>query len=803
LKILYSWLKEFIDTRLSPAQIREALTMAGVEVSSCRFLGEGLDNVVTGRILEKRTHPNADRLSLCRVTDGSSEYGIVCGARNMKAGDAVALAKVGAVLPNGAEIKKAKIRGHQSEGMLCSEQELKLAEESAGIMILPEDTPLGRPLADALGLADWLLEVEITPNRGDCLSVLGVARELASITGEKVTLPEIPVRMEPPPPVDRLVSITLSAPALCPRYSARVVTGVRVGPSPDWMQRRLTLCGIRPINNIVDITNYMLLEAGQPMHAFDLDRLKGPCIDIRAPEEPMVFTTLDGVERGIDPGMLLIWDADGAIAVAGVMGGQNSEVTDKTTRVLFESAHFDPASIRRTSRRLGLASESSYRFERGVDPGGTLYAADRAVSLLSRFTTLTVARGAIDLVGEPLNYRKIPFRPARASRVVGREYPEDRCREIFGRLSFPSTEVTPGSWEVTVPTYRFDIEREIDLIEEVARLSGYDGIPTTYPEAKSPGFSEDDRFVDLTEKACDYLRAHGFHQAVNFSFVSGRKWERLGGLLGFDTADAVRIKNPISDDTTLMRPHLLTGLLQNVADNARRFVEDVRLYEAGKAYGNKYLTGHFEDPRMGMILCGRRLPSAWDGGSVPADFYDVKGVMEGILLHLGAGPLHTVPTRLRPFFEEGKAADILLQGEVIGWFGTVRRELLAEYEVAGPVFYGELRLKAATDTPPSVGMYRPVAKFPPVFRDVACVFPETVPVGDILSMVREIAPEIHEAVVFDVFMGEKIGSGNKSVGIRVKFQPSDRTLTEADVHSIHTKVVDLLENRFGGRIRTT
>jgi len=803
LKILYTWLKEFIDTRLSPAQVQEALTMAGVEVSSCRFLGDGFDQVVTARILEKNPHPNADRLSLCRVTDGSIEYGIVCGAKNMKAGDAVALAKVGAVLPNGVEIKKAKIRGYASEGMLCSEQELKLAEESAGILILPEDVPAGLPLADALGLSDWLLEVEITPNRGDCLSVLGVARELASVTGEKVVLPETPVRMDPPPPIDSVVSITLSAPELCPRYSARAVRGVRIGPSPDWMRRRLTLCGIRPINNIVDITNYILLELGQPMHAFDLDQLGGPHIDVRAPEETMTFTTLDGVERRIDPGMLLIWDADGPVAVAGVMGGRNSEVTERTTRVLFESAHFAPASIRRTARRLGLSSESSYRFERGVDPAGTLYAADRAVAVLSRYTPLTAVRGAIDQGGAPKELRKVPFRPSRASRIVGREYSEDDCREIFGRLSFPVIELGPGAWEVTVPAYRFDIEREIDLIEEIARLSGYDGIPTTYPDAKAPDFSVDDRFVDVTERACDYLQAHGFHQATNFSFVSGRKWERLAGVLGFDSGDAVWIRNPISEETTLMRPHLLTGLLQNVADNVRRFLEDVRLYEAGKAYGRSYLDGHFEEPRLGVILCGRRLPSNWDGASVPVDFFDAKGVLEGVLSHLGCGPLHVVPTRQRPFFEEGKAADLLLEGQAIGWFGAVRRELLSEYEIAMPVFYGEIRLQAAAAAPRPVGTYRPLPKFPPVFRDVACVFPAEVPVGDVLSLVREIAPEIQEATVFDVFTGEKIGKGSKSVGIRVKYQPADRTLTDADVHSIHTKIVDLLENRFGGRIRTT
>ncbi|MEW6721539.1 MAG: phenylalanine--tRNA ligase subunit beta [Thermodesulfobacteriota bacterium] len=802
MKITYSWLKEFIDTRLTPAQVQEALTMAGVEVSACRFLGEGFDNVVTAKILVKGPHPNADRLSLCKVTDGASEYGIVCGAKNMQAGDVVALAKVGAVLPNGVEIKKAKIRGHASEGMLCSEQELKLAEESAGIMILPADTSLGMPLADALGLSDWLLEVEITPNRGDCLSVLGVARELASITGEKLVLPETPIR-EDGPPVESLATIALSDRELCPRYSARVVTDVKIAPSPGWMQRRLALCGIRPINNVVDVTNYMLLELGQPMHAFDLDRVRGSRIDVRAPSEPMRFTTLDGAERKIDPGMLLIWDGGGAVAVAGVMGGLNSEVTEETTRVLFESAHFDPASIRRTSKRLGLASESSYRFERGVDPAGTLYAADRAVSLLARIGQATPAKGFLDEGRSSGFSRKVRFRPSRAGRIVGTNYPPEQCGRIFERLSFTFETVAEGEWEVTVPSCRFDIEREIDLVEEVARLSGYERIPTTYPESIAPEFSADDRFVDLAEKACDFLRANGFHQAVNFSFVSGRKWERLGKLLGFDAGDAILLKNPISEDTTLLRPHLLTGLLRNAADNTRRFVEDVRLYEIGKSFGKCHVAGHFEEARLAVILTGQRLPSNWSGGGAPADFYDIKGIVEGLLRHLGAGPLYAVPTYRRPFLEEGKAADLLAQGDCVGWFGAVRKELLSEYEIPGPVFFGEIRLHAATANPPPVGIYRPLPKFPPVFRDLACVFPAEIPVGDVLALVRETAPEIEDAVVFDVFTGEKIGKGLKSVGIRVKLQPSDRTLTDADVNSIHTKIVDLLENRFGGRIRTT
>jgi phenylalanyl-tRNA synthetase beta chain len=801
-KILYSWLQEFVDTRLSPAGIQEALTMAGVEVSSCRFLGEGLDAVVTARILEMGPHPNADRLSLCSVTDGTDTFGVVCGARNMKAGDAVALAKVGARLPNGIEIRKTKIRGQASEGMLCSEQELKLAEESGGILVLPPDTPPGKPLAAALGLSDWLLEVEITPNRGDCLSVLGVAREVASVTGEKVALPDASFPEEGEP-IGSLVRIEVSDPELCPRYTARAVTGVAIAPSPEWMRRRLSLCGIRPINNVVDVTNYLLLEAGQPMHAFDLDRLRGRRIDVRAPREALTFVTLDGAERRIEPGMLLIRDDSGPVAVAGVMGGQNSEVAGETTRVLFESAHFAPSSIRRTSRRLGLASESSYRFERGVDPSGTAYAADRAVALLSRMAPLTVAKGRIDVGGEGSFARKVPFRPARAGRVVGREYSREACREVFTRLSFPVAERDPGEWEVTVPPHRFDIEREIDLVEEVARLSGYDGIPTTYPEAKAPEFSEDDRLVDGIESAREFLRGRGFSEAVNFSFVSGRRWEKLADSLGFDPEGAVRLRNPISEDATIMRPHLLSGLLQNVADNVRRFAEDVRLFESGKAYGKEYAEGHYEEQRLGVILCGRRLPAGWSGGPVPVDFYDLKGAVEPLLLHLGAAPLHFVQSRMRPFLEEGKTADILRDGEVIGWLGAVRRELLSEYEVAGPVFYAEIRIQAAMAAGPTAGAYRQIPKFPPVFRDVACVFPSGVPVGDVLAMIREAAPEVEEASVFDVFTGEKIGEGKKSVAIRVKLQPEDRTLTDSEVHSIQTKIVNLLENRFGGRIRTS
>ena len=800
MKVLYSWLKEFVDTRLSPREIQDALTMAGVEVSACRYLGEGMEDVVVARILEIGPHPGADKLSLCRVADGAAEYRIVCGARNMNAGDTVAFARVGAKLPGGMQIGKAKIRGQVSEGMLCSEQELGLAEESPGIMILPGDMALGIPLAPAIGMDDWLLTVEITPNRGDCLSVIGVAREIAAVTGEKIVLPEASFA-ESGPPIEEIATVTVTDQDRCPRYSARVVTDVTIAPSPDRIQRRLALCGVRPINNIVDITNYLLLELGQPMHAFDLDRLAGNRIDVRTSGIPRTFRTLDGTAREILPEMLLIWDAERPVAVAGVMGGENTEVLPTTRRVLFESAHFAPPSIRSTGRRLGLSTESSYRFERGVDPAGTMYAADRAIALLGGFADLKVATGSFDIGGDREFRRTVSFRPARAGRIIGRSYSDRECADVLARLGFPAKE-QGKTWEVTVPAHRFDIEREIDLVEEVARLSGYDTIPTTYPESGAPEFSRDDLFVAEMERVSEFLRTQGFSQAINFSFVSGKEWERHAAILGFDPSDAMRLSNPISEDTTIMRPHLLMGLLRNVQTSIRRFLDDIRMFEVGKAFGKSFTEGHFEEPRLAFVQYGRRMPGHWSGGDDPVDFYDAKGVADSVLCLLRCGPFHFVPAASRPFLDPGKSSEILKDGEVIGWVGAVRRELLSALEIPGPTIYAEIRIGKAISSPAAV-RYRAIHRFPPVFRDIACVFPVRVPVGDVLTMVRELAPEIREAEVFDVFTGEKIGAGRKSVAFRVRIQAEDRTLTDAEVHSIHTKVVNLLENRFGGTIRTS
>lgn len=801
MKILASWLREFIDTKLSPQEIQTALTMAGVEVSSCRFLGDGLDDVVVAKILSKDRHPNADKLSLCRVTDGEREYPIVCGAQNHQVGDLVALAKIGAKLPNGIEIKKAKIRGESSEGMLCSEAELRLAESSDGIIVLAEgEAAPGASIADALGLSDWLLEIEVTPNRGDALSVLGLARELSCITGEPLLVRESSVGDALPAGA----AVTVTDTDLCPRYTARVVEGVRVGPSPAWMRRRLALCGIRPHNNVVDVTNYILLELGQPMHAFDLDRLEGGKIDVRRSGVARTFRTLDGVERKVGSDALLIWDGKGPVAVAGIMGGENSEVVERsTTRILFESAHFAPSSVRGTARSLGLSTDASYRFERGVDPSGTLRAANRAVDLLARTGTVGTVHGPIDIGGGRDFRRSVPFRPARASAIVGRDYTEAEIREIFRRLRFDVAVSGPGLWSVSVLPHRTDIEREIDLVEEVARLAGYDSIPTTYPSSGAPDFSADDRFQALSEKAASLLVSLGFSQAINYSFVSEDELSRHAVFFGFEPADAMRLRNPLSAETTMMRPNLLSGLLKNLSLNKRFRAADVRFFEFGKAFGKSMELSHYEEPRLGVVMCGQRIPEGWSAQDrASADFFDLKGVVSGVLSSFGAGTCHFFPSVGRPFFQEGRGAEVIINGEVVAWLGLLRRDLLDAFEISVPVLFAEIRSLAVLSEISRPPKHLPVSRFQPIDRDIACVLPAEVASADVAAMVRELGCGIESVSVFDVFVGEKIGDGKKSVAFRVRIQPTERTLTEEEVQGIHSNIVELLKNRFGGRIRS-
>ncbi|RMG60839.1 MAG: phenylalanine--tRNA ligase subunit beta, partial [Deltaproteobacteria bacterium] len=788
MKILFSWLKEFVDVPDTPENLADRLTMAGIEASSVEYLGKGFDNLVVARIEKIEKHPNADRLSLCQVWDGERTRPIVCGATNIREGDIVPLALPGAVLPGGIEIRKAKIRGVVSEGMMCSEKELGLSEDHSGIMILPEEAAVGSPVRDALFLDDYLIEVEITPNRGDCLSVLGVAREVSALYGIPLKKPKISFPEEGED-VTKVASVQIKDLDLCPRYSSRVVSGVKIAPSPLWMQQRLRLCGIRPINNVVDVTNYILLELGQPMHAFDLDLLEGAAIVVKRAGERMKFTTLDGMERDIEPDDLLIWDGKRPVALAGIMGGENTEVRETTTRVLFESAHFTPLTIRKTSRRLGLSTESSYRFERGVDPAGTLYAAERAVTLLAGMTDLVVHRGFIDVRERDDFSRSVPLRVERASKIAGLPFTREDAREILSGLGCEVKDGEGGTLSVTVPPHRFDLEREIDLVEELVRIRGYGEVPTTYPSARAPHTSKDHDFFLFREKTAEILSTLGFSECVTFSFMSGKLYETMKKFLPDFEEEPIRIANPISEETQVMRPSLFPGLVKALSHNLSHYERDVRIFEAGKVFSRAMKESLYEEYRVGFILSGDLYPKTHVNRGREVDFLFARSVLENLFSRLGKRETVIAPAKTPPLFEEGESCIIIIDGKTIGYIGKVHSEVLKIFDLERDFYYCEFSLTKLFDVPEKTAKFTPISKYPPVERDLSFVLPYDIPVGDIVEYVKRVHEFVRKVYVFDVFVSEKLGAGKKSVGLRIIFQSDDRTLTDRDVDDIHKTIV--------------
>ncbi|OGU04369.1 MAG: phenylalanine--tRNA ligase subunit beta, partial [Geobacteraceae bacterium GWC2_55_20] len=583
MKVTYNWLKEYVDFDLSPDQLADLLTMLGLEVEAMERLGEGFDDVVVALVEEKRQHPNADKLSLCRVNNGSEVLDVVCGAQNFKQGDMVALAQIGAVLPGDFKIKKSKIRGEESCGMLCSEKELGLADESAGIMVLPgSGLVLGTPLFSALGLKDTLFEIGLTPNRADCLSAVGIAREIAAKLGLQVRYPASAV-VESGEAVESVIGVVVEAADLCPRYAARYISGCKISPSPEWLVKRLNAIGIRSINNVVDITNLVMMELGQPLHAFDCDRLAGKRIVVRRAGEGEPFTTLDGQQRALVQDDLVICDAERPVALAGVMGGLNSEIENTTTCILLESACFKPAAVRKTSKRLGLHTESSHRFERGIDIGGVARALDRAAALIVELAGGTMARGALDVYPGKCEPVSIPFRPERANSLIGIDLAREEILDILTRLECLVVEGAAGIVQVEPPSYRIDIEREIDLIEEVARLNGFDRIPASMPIARITS-DRPSRHQQLEKRVRNILVDHGMNEIINFSFTDPGSAGKLMLREDDPRRNAIRLSNPLVDEQSVMRTTLLPGLLETVARNINFRSLDLSLFEMRRVY---------------------------------------------------------------------------------------------------------------------------------------------------------------------------------------------------------------------------
>ena len=806
MNVSIKWLKEYVDFDLSPEALAEHLLMLGMEIESIKQLGEGLDRVVVGRINTVEKHPQADKLVLCNVDVGSStDAQIVCGAPNVREGLVAPVALIGAQLPNGLTIKRAKIRGEESQGMLCSELELAISDEASGLMELPDDTQIGAPLVEALSLDDVVLELEITPNRPDCLSMIGVAREISVITENPLKLPEVNVQCLHPDligagmtDIQNLTSVTIEAPDLCPRYAARVIRGVKIAPSPIWLQRRLESIGIGTINNIVDITNYVLMEYGHPLHAFDYHRLTENRIVVRRAKPGETLKTIDAEERELSPDMLVIADAENPVALAGVMGGFDSEITDQTADVLLESAYFDPPSIRTTSKALGMHTEASHRFERGADPEGVIPAINRAAQLIVEIAGGEICAGIVDVYPGKREAINIALRPERANFVLGTEIEADQMRDILTSLGF----VVSDTFEVTVPTFRPDVSQEIDLVEEIARVYGFDNIPTTLPRGDIP-IPKADPKENLREEVKTYLLQCGMMEAMNYAFYHSDVFDRIRLASTDSLRQAVQIANPLSEDQSIMRTTLLPSLLANAQRNRNHQINDVQFFECSKVFIPNE-TGEYpnEPERVAGIIAGNLGAGVYGNPLRPADFFDIKGVVEGMLDRGGISD-YTIAHTDHPTFHPGRRAEIRVEDKTLCVFGEVHPEVLENYDLPHKAYLFELDFERLVDAVEPMKQFETIPIYPSVNRDLAIVLDADTPASRPTEIIKSAGGELVSSMhLFDVYTGEQVPDGKKSLAFAIEYRSTTETLTDEAVDQVHSGILERLEQELGATLRS-
>jgi phenylalanyl-tRNA synthetase beta chain len=807
MRVPLAWLHEHCAPSLDAAALAERLALTGTEVERVAHHGvPSAEGFVIGKVLAAEQHPDADRLRVCRVDLGEDEPAqIVCGAPNVAAGQTVAVATPGAVMPDGTKLGKAKLRGVVSAGMILSEPELELGAEKGGIMVLPATIGApGTPLGDVLPIATDVLELEITPNRPDCLGVYGVAREVHAATG--APLGPAPWA-EDPGSAGALAGIEVAVEtARCPRFTARVFEDVTIGPSPTWLKARLMAAGQRPISNVVDITNYVMLLTGQPLHAFDLDRVAGGRLVVRDGRPGDELETLDGERRALDPDMVVICDDDGPTSLAGVMGGARSEVHDGTSRVLMEAATWDGPNIQRTSTRLGLRSEASARFEKGLAPEQTLEAQAVATKLMIELCGARVEPGTLDVAGPAgwdASHATIRLRDARVQGLLGAPIARERSAEILTALGFVVRVADAGDGlDVTVPHFRRnDVTREADLIEEVARIDGVDQLPATLP-ARHEAVGHLTPAQQLRRKAADALAAAGLHEIVGWSWSQPDLDARLRLAPDDVRRHAVTVENPMSADQGRMRTTLLGSLLDVARRNVTHGTREVAIFEAGAVYlpGEDGLAR--EPQYVGALLTGAARPAGWREPSPPvADFFAAKGVLAHLLGALRVG--WHVERAAEPFLHPGRAAAIVLDGGArIGWLGELHPSVAAGWELDGAVAAFELDLDAALAAVPGPVRYADYTSFPEVRQDLAVVVGVDVPAGDVVATVREAGgPLLAAAEVFDVYRGEQLGEGEVSLALRLAFRSPERTLTDEEVAERRAAIEAALAERVGGRIR--
>ncbi|MBE3579450.1 MAG: phenylalanine--tRNA ligase subunit beta [Caldanaerobacter subterraneus] len=789
-----SWLKEFVDIDEDAKTIAEGLTMSGSKVEGIKSYGEEISNVVVGQIVSLEKHPNADKLWVGIVDIGSKKLQIVTGAENIKVGDYIPVALHGATLPGGVKIKRSKLRGVESQGMMCSAEELGLDEsllpeyQRNGIFILPP-LPLGMDINEALQLKDDVLEFEITPNRPDCLSVVGIARETAATFRKSFRMPEIRVtEVEEPNPA----RVTIEAPDLCYRYVARVVKNVKIGPSPIWMQVRLLKAGIRPINNVVDVTNYVMLELGQPLHAFDLDKVKNKHIIVRRARDGEKLVTLDGKERILDSSMLVIADEEKAIGLAGVMGGENTEITDSTVNILIESANFKGSNIRHTSKKLGLRSEASARFEKGLDPEITVLACERAAQLMEKYCGGEVLKGIVDEYPKPMERTVLTVRPDRINKFLGTNLATSEMIEILRSLEFEVVE-KGEELEIKVPHFRKDVTMEADIAEEIARLYGYNNIEDSLMKNAQTTLGSLTKEQQLEEKAREVLLACGLNEIVTMSFMGERDLDRINVPKDSVLRKAVKIINPLGEEQSLMRTTLLPFMLNVAYTNYSRKVGEFRAFEISRVFLPKELPLKELPEEVKTISLGMY------GKEV--DFYTIKGVIEELLEVMGIVDVEYVRAE-EPSYHPGRSAKILFGEEVLGVFGEVHPDVLENYDLPVRVYAGELNLDKIIKFANVDKKYNPLPKYPAVERDIAVVVDEDLFVAEVEKVIKETGRGfVEKTALFDVYKGPNIPEGKKSVAFSIWYRSYEKTLTDEEVNEVHARIVKALEEKLGAKLR--
>jgi phenylalanyl-tRNA synthetase beta chain len=803
MKISLKWLKEFVDIDVSPLEIDKVLTDLGIEVEKIIYNREKYNNFFIGEVLKSEFVEGSDHLHYCEVTTGKEQHKVICGAPNVAVGQKVIIGIAGAIVPvNGLKLEKRKIKGYESNGMICSPYELEISEDHSGILVLPNDAKIGMPLYEYLDEDDVIFEISITPNRGDCLSHLGIAREIAAFYKKEITFPAVhPTNSSDD--VFKYANVIIESKELNPRYTAKVVKNVTVKESPDWLKKKLNSVGLRPINNIVDVTNLILMEINQPLHAFDLDRIANHTIIIRHPQEGEKFITLDSKERILDSEMLMICDNNSPIAIAGVMGGENTEISEGTKNVLIESAYFNPSSIRRTAKKLGIQSEAAYRFERGVDYDMIDYAANRAAELIAELSGGEIVSGIIDVKAKIVEKNSINLNIAKSNKIIGYYIPKVQVIDLLHRLNFKITEIDEDNLIVVPPSYRNDIEIEIDVIEEIARLYGYDNIEPQYVsqiDLNSKGIPVELSLPKNRNIIRNFFANRGFNEILTQNMIEPKI------AMQFDN-NLIEIANPLGEELSIMRPSMLPSVLKSISNNIRVGNSSIKFFEIGKIFlpsenQKNFIKGISEEENLIVALYGENTNKQWGITNRNFDFFDIKGIATELFEFLKVNKFKFISNDEPIKGYSPNSLSVSVNKQHIGVIGEVAKDLLKQYDIEKKVYVFELQLNKFYDLKFEEAKYQKISPFPPILRDLAFIVDKNIPAGQIFSEINSLGGNyLKELNLFDLYEGKSIPEGQKSIAFNLVFSSDTKTLTDAEIEPLMLKIIAKIETKFQATLR--